>query len=135
MINFFLVNGEFMLVDLPGYGYAAVSKQEKIKWGTMIEGYLMERENLRTVVLLVDIRHKPTKDDIIMYDYIKHYKQKVIIVATKQDKITRNALNKNIKLIKDTLATDDNDVIIPYSSRNHNGRLELWEELKKKMNI
>lgn len=93
-INFFIVNNEIMLVDLPGYGYAAVSKQEKIKWSAMIEDYLMKRNNLKTVVLLVDIRHKPTNDDKIMYDYIKHYKQKVIVVATKLDKINRNALNK-----------------------------------------
>ena len=128
-INFFMVNDELVLVDLPGYGYAAVSKSEKLKWASMIEEYLINRENLKSVVLLVDIRHKPTSDDKMMYDFIKHYRGRVIVVATKRDKISNNALFKNIKIIKETLGTDERDIIIPYSSENHSGREELWEEM------
>lgn len=130
-INFFMVNDEIMLVDLPGYGYAAVSRGEKIKWASMIEDYLTKRNNLKSVVLLVDIRHKPTDDDKIMYDFIKHYKQKVIIAATKLDKISKNALNKNISIIEKNLKLDNNDILVPYSSVNHSGRETLWEEIMK----
>lgn len=134
-INFFMVNGEIMFVDLPGYGYAAVSREEKMKWAPMIEDYLTKRNNLKSVVLLVDIRHKPTEDDKIMYDFIKHYKDKVIVVATKLDKISKNALNKNLLLIEKTLKIDNNDVLIPYSSENHKGREALWEEIIKNCSL
>lgn len=128
-INFFLINEEFVLVDLPGYGYAAVSKTEKQTWGRMIEDYLKYREMLKNVVLLVDIRHAPTADDKMMYDFIKYYRESVVIAATKLDKITKNAVAKNLKVIKETLGVDDRDIIIPYSSSNHSGREELWEVL------
>lgn len=134
-INFFMVNGEIMFVDLPGYGYAAVSREEKKKWAPMIEDYLTKRNNLKSVVLLVDIRHKPTEDDKMMYDFIKHYKDKVIVVATKLDKISKNALNKNLLLIEKTLKIDNNDVLIPYSSENHKGREALWEEIVKNCSL
>lgn len=134
-INFFMVNGEIMFVDLPGYGYAAVSREEKMKWAPMIEDYLTKRNNLKSVVLLVDIRHKPTEDDKIMYDFIKHYKDKVIVVATKLDKISKNSLNKNLLLIEKTLKIDNNDVLIPYSSENHKGREALWEEIIKNCSL
>lgn len=130
-INFFMINEQFILVDLPGYGYAAVSKAEKQKWGAMIEEYLIKRDNLKSVVLLVDIRHKPTSDDKMMYDFIKHYMEKVIIVATKKDKISNNALGKNLRIIRETLEMDEKDILIPYSSENHSGREELWEEIMK----
>lgn len=132
-INFFAINQEFILVDLPGYGYAAVSKSEKLRWAAMIEEYLSKRINLKSVVLLVDIRHKPTGDDKMMYDYLKHYMGKVIIAATKRDKISNNALGKNLKIIRETLGTDGKDVLIPYSSENHSGREELWEEIMKSL--
>lgn len=134
-INFFMVNGEIMFVDLPGYGYAAVSREEKMKWAPMIEDYLTKRNNLKSVVLLVDIRHKPTEDDKMMYDFIKHYKDKVIVVATKLDKISKNSLNKNLLLIEKTLKIDNNDVLIPYSSENHKGREALWEEIIKNCSL
>lgn len=130
-INFFMINEEFILVDLPGYGYAAVSKTEKQKWGAMIEEYLIKRDNLKSVVLLVDIRHKPTSDDKMMYDFIKHYMEKVIVVATKRDKISNNALGKSLRIIRETLETDERDILIPYSSENHSGREELWEEIMR----
>lgn len=128
-INFFLVNGQYVLVDLPGYGYAAVSKSEKQAWGKMMEDYLKYRENLKNVVLLVDIRHKPTADDKLMYDFIKYYRGAAVIVATKLDKVTRAAANKNLKIIKETLGVDGRDIVIPYSSSTHSGREELWKVL------
>ncbi len=132
-INFFTVNDEIMLVDLPGYGYAAVSKAEKLKWGDMIETYLIKRTNLKSVILLVDIRHKPSKEDVVMYNFIKHYNKKAIIVATKLDKISKNILKRNIEAIEKTLYMDDDDVLIPYSSLNHTGRDLLWNEIRLKL--
>ena len=87
LINFFIINNDFHLVDLPGYGYAKVSKKEQESWGKIIETYLYGREELKKVVLLVDARHKPTADDITMYEWIKHYGYNVVVVATKKDKI------------------------------------------------
>ena len=126
-INFFLINEQYVMVDLPGYGYAAVSKSEKASWGRMIEDYLKYRENLKNVVLLVDIRHAPTADDKLMYDFIKYYRKSVIVVATKLDKITRSSVNKNLNIVKQTLGLDADDILIPYSSETHAGREELWE--------
>ncbi|MEA4848569.1 MAG: ribosome biogenesis GTP-binding protein YihA/YsxC [Clostridiaceae bacterium] len=129
LINFFLINEQFILVDLPGYGYAAVSKSEKQSWGKMIEDYLKSRENLKNVVLLVDIRHEPTADDKLMYDFLKYYRKSVIVVATKLDKIARSSVNKNLNIIKQKLGINENDILIPYSSETHSGREELWEAL------
>lgn len=132
-INFFLVNEQFVLVDLPGYGYAAVSRSVKEQWGKMIEDYLKYREKLKNVVLLVDIRHAPTADDKLMYDFIKYYRKSVIIAATKLDKITKTALNKNLGVIKNTLGIDKEDILVPYSSETHQGRDELWEVLTRNL--
>jgi GTP-binding protein len=129
LINFFLINEQYVMVDLPGYGYAAVSKSEKQSWGKMIEDYLISRENLSNVVLLVDIRHEPTVDDKLMYDFIKYYRKSVIIVATKLDKITRSSANKNLNTIRKKLEIDEGDILIPYSSVSHAGREELWEAM------
>ncbi len=129
LINFFLVNEKLMMVDLPGYSYASVSKSEKQAWGKMIEGYLKNRENLKNVILLVDIRHKPTADDKLMYDFIKYYRKSVIIIATKSDKIAKSSVNGNLNIIKQTLGIDSNDIVMPYSSKTHAGREELWKVL------
>ncbi len=130
-INFFMVNNCIVFVDLPGYGYAAVSKAEKLKWANMIETYLHKRINLKSVILLVDIRHKPTEDDEIMYSYIKSYNKRVIVVATKLDKISKNKILNNTNVIIDTLKLDDSDLLIPYSSVNHTGKDLLWNEIMK----
>lgn len=127
LINFFLINEQYVMVDLPGYGYAAVAKSEKHAWGKMIEEYLKNRENLKNVVLLVDIRHEPTADDKLMYDFIKYYKEPVIVVATKLDKITRSSVSKNLNIIRKKLEIDESGILIPYSSETHAGREELWE--------
>jgi GTP-binding protein len=98
LVNFFLINNEFYFVNLPGYGYAKVSKEEKKGWGKVIETYLLKRHQLKKIALLVDCRHKPSEDDIIMYEWIKHYNYDAVIVATKIDKLTKNELQKNLKM-------------------------------------
>ncbi len=129
LVNFFLINEDFYLVDLPGYGYAKVSKAEKDSWGKTVEMYLNDREQLKRVVLLVDSRHKPTGDDIIMHEWIKHFGYDVIVVATKSDKLTRNELNKNEKIIKETLKLNPDDKLYFFSSLNKNGKDELIDNL------
>jgi GTP-binding protein len=129
LVNFFLINDDFYLVDLPGYGYAKVSKAEKDSWGKTVEMYLNNREQLKRVVLLVDSRHKPTGDDIMMHEWIKHFGYDVIVVATKSDKLTRNELNKNEKVIKETLKLGANDKLYFFSSLNKNGKDELIDNL------
>lgn len=125
LINFFLINEDLYLVDLPGYGYAKVSKTEKESWGKTIETYLMEREQLKKVVLLVDSRHKPTQDDIIMHEWIKHFGYKVTVVATKSDKLSNNEIGKAKKLIIETLKLQPEDEFYLFSSVKKNGKEEL----------
>ncbi len=129
LINFFLINDDFYLVDLPGYGYAKVSKKEKESWGKTIETYLNGREELKRVVLLVDSRHKPTADDILMFNWIKHYGYEAIIVATKSDKLSNNEIPKSRKLIKETLKLTEDDEFYFFSSLNKKGRDELIDKL------
>lgn len=129
-INFYLINEEFYLVDLPGYGYAKVSKNEKATWGKMMETYLSSRKNLYEVVLLVDIRHEPTNDDKMMYDWIKHYGYGSIVVATKSDKISKGAYQKHFKVIREKLGMSPEDKIIPISSLKREGIDKLWGSLE-----
>ena len=129
LINFFLINDEFHLVDLPGYGYAKVSKKEQESWGKTIETYLIDRAPLKRVVLLVDSRHKPTSDDILMYEWIKHYGYNIVVVATKSDKISNNDLFKSKKTITDTLKLTDNDEFYFFSSLNKKRKDELIDNL------
>ena len=110
-LNFYLVNDAFYLVDVPGYGYASVSKDTQKKFGLMIEEYLKSRENLKHVFMLIDYRHKPTEDDVLMYEFLKYYNLDITIVATKYDKVSKNSRIKQDKLIKDTLKFDDNEFI------------------------
>ncbi len=129
LINFFLINDNMYFVDLPGYGYAKVSKKEKENWGYIMEQYLVEREQLKKIVLLVDSRHKPTSDDINMYNWIKHYNYEVLVVGTKLDKLKRNDINKNKKIIRDTLKMDKDDNILLISSLNKEGKEEVLEQI------
>ncbi|MDP4144608.1 MAG: ribosome biogenesis GTP-binding protein YihA/YsxC [Bacillota bacterium] len=129
LINFFLINKELYFVDLPGYGYAKVSKEEKKNWGKMIEQYLINRPQLRKVVLLVDCRHKPTEDDKLMYEWIKHYNHELVLVATKSDKLTKNELVKSNKIIRETLNLDKEDKIFYFSSLKKTGKEELLNKL------
>ena len=131
-INFYLCNDDFRIVDLPGYGYAKVSKSESEKWGEMIENYLENRDKLLKVVQLVDIRHKPSAQDVQMYDYLKYYGLSGIVVATKADKVSANEKQKNLKLIRETLGMDKSDIIIPVSAlkrTGHEGLLDAIGEL------
>jgi GTP-binding protein len=132
-INYFLVNDKLYFVDLPGYGFARVSKTEKEKWGKMMEEYFQTREPLKVVVLLVDVRHEPTKDDQAMYEYLKHYQIPVIVIATKADKISRGSWQKQLKLVRQTLKMAPDDTLILFSSETGQGREETWKELLKRI--
>lgn len=129
-INFYLCNDEFRIVDLPGYGFARVSRSESEKWGRMMESYLEHRPNLIKVVQLVDIRHKPSAQDVQMYDYLKYYGLDGIVVATKADKISSNEKARSIKVIRNTLGMDKNDKIIPVSALKRTGDEELLDALQ-----
>ncbi|WP_366247290.1 ribosome biogenesis GTP-binding protein YihA/YsxC [Terribacillus aidingensis] len=130
-LNFYKINDRFHFVDVPGYGYAKVSKKERNAWGKMLEEYFTERENLKAVVLLVDIRHEPTKDDVTMYDFLKHYELPVIVVATKLDKIPKGKRVQHIKRAADKLQLLQEDIILPFSSETGEGKEEAWGVLKQ----
>ena len=130
-INFYLIDGEFRIVDLPGYGYAKVSKSVSEGWGDMMETYLGNRPNLLKVVQLVDIRHAPSKQDIEMYSYLRHYGLDGLVVATKADKISRNQMQKQVKLIRETLKLSGDDKVIPVSSLKRTGYDVLLDEMGK----
>lgn len=126
LLNFFNIDDKLRFVDVPGYGYARVSKKEREKWGKMIEEYLSSRENLRAVVSLVDLRHEPSADDVQMYEFLKYYEIPVILVATKADKIPRGKWNKHESMIKKKLDFDRTDTFIIFSSVNKTGVEEAW---------
>lgn len=130
-INFYNINDELYMVDLPGYGYAKVSKEEKEKWGEMIEGYITNREMLKLVVLLVDIRHEPTQDDKLMFKWMKATGNQAVVVATKADKLSRNQMFKSIAIIKKSLQIEKEDIFVTYSSETKMGRDELWEIIER----
>ncbi len=130
-INFYKINDSFRIVDLPGYGYAKVSKSVSENWGAMMEAYLENRQNLKKVVQLVDIRHEPSKQDVQMYDYLKHYGLDGIVVATKSDKISRNEQAKNISVIRKTLGLGSEDKVIPVSALKKTGYDKLWDVLEE----
>jgi GTP-binding protein len=124
-INFYRCNDEFRIVDLPGYGFAKVSRSESEKWGAMIEGYLENRKTLLKVIQLVDIRHKPSAQDIQMYEYLKYYGLDGIVAATKADKVGNNQKASCLKVIRQSLGMDKGDIIIPVSSLKRTGDAEL----------
>ena len=126
-INFYNVNDVMYLVDLPGYGYAKVSEQEKIKWGQLIERYLNTSKQLKAVFLLIDIRHDPSANDKMMYEWIVSQGYHPIIIATKLDKLKRSQVQKNIKAIKEGLGLLPGTVVIPFSAETKQGREEIWE--------
>lgn len=130
-INFYEINDSFRIVDLPGYGYAKVSKSVSESWGKMMERYLETRQGLLKVIQLVDIRHEPSKQDVQMYDYLKHYGLDGIVVATKADKISRNQYQKSEKVIRQTLGMKPEDKVIPISSLKKTGHEKLLEEIEK----
>ena len=125
-LNFYNVNNDFYLVDVPGYGFANVSKERQQKFGMMIEEYLANRDNLKEVFLLIDFRHKPTQDDLLMYNFLKYYDIPVTIVCTKVDKIGRTLREKQEKLIKDTLEVKEEDRFVLFSSSTKLGKSEIY---------
>ena len=128
-INFYGVQDQIRFVDLPGYGYAKVSKTEREKWGKLIEDYLCNRENLKEVILLVDIRHEVGNNDKMMYDWVAHYYDRVNIIATKADKLNRSQVQKHVAMIKKGLGLRPTDRIMPFSSVTKQGKEEIWNML------
>lgn len=126
-INFYNINGELYLVDLPGYGYARVSEKEKEQWGKMIERYLHSSAQLRAVFLLIDIRHEPSANDKMMYRWVVDQGYQPVIIATKLDKIKRSQVQKHVKMIKEGLGLVPGTKVIPFSSQTKQGRDEIWE--------
>ena len=129
-LNFYLIENALHFVDVPGYGYAKVSKTERAKWGEMIETYITSRKQLRAVVSLVDIRHDPSKEDIQMYEFLKYDNIHVIVVATKADKIPRGKWNKHTSAIKKKLDFDPEDTFILFSSETKKGKEEAWAAIE-----
>lgn len=132
-LNFYLINEILHFVDVPGYGYAKVSKKEREAWGKMIETYFTRREQLRAAVLIVDLRHPPTADDRMMYDFLKHYEIPCIVVATKADKIPKGKWQKHLKVTKETLELDKGDHLILFSSETGEGKDQAWTILESFM--
>lgn len=130
-LNFYLVNNSFYLVDVPGYGYASTSKETQKKFGLMIEEYLKTRPYLKKAFLLVDYRHKPTEDDVLMYNYLKYYDKEIVVVATKYDKITKNGRAKQDKLINDTLKLTEQCPFVPFSTITKKGKDVIHEIIEK----
>lgn len=128
-LNFYKINDEFYLVDAPGYGFAKVRNSLKKKFGLIIENYLKSRENLKMVFLLIDFRHKPTEDDIIMYNYLKYYNIPTTIICTKIDKVSKNNIEKNKNTIIKELNLQEQDKLILFSSMTKTGKNEVYEEI------
>ena len=130
-INYYNINGQMYFVDLPGYGYATANEKVKAQWGKLIEDYLHQSKKIRAVFLLIDIRHAPSENDRIMYDWILDRGYKPVIIATKLDKIKRSQVQKQLKLICDTLDVVEDTTVIPYSSLSKQGREEIYELLDR----
>lgn len=125
-LNFYNIDEQLIFVDVPGYGYAKVSKTQREKFGKMIEEYITKRENLQLVIQLVDLRHDPTQDDILMYIYLKHFDIPTLVICTKEDKIPKGKVQKHIKNIKTQLGMDPDDTIVSYSSIQNNKQQQIW---------
>ena len=129
-INFYNIDDTIYLVDLPGYGYAQRSKQETEKWGKMMEDYLANREPLVQTILLVDSRHKPTKDDVTMAEWIRHYHDRLSVVATKFDKLKKKEMEPNLERIWETLEMGEDDILVPFSTKDDEGKFSVWDMIE-----
>ncbi|MGM0841839.1 MAG: ribosome biogenesis GTP-binding protein YihA/YsxC [Bacillota bacterium] len=129
-LNFYKIEETLYYVDVPGYGFAKVSKTEREAWGKMIETYITSREQLRAVILIVDLRHAPTNDDVMMYDFLKHHGLPCIVIATKADKIPKGKWQKHLKVTKETLNMDGEDDLIMFSSETGLGKDKAWDAIK-----
>lgn len=132
-LNFYKIENKLYFVDVPGYGFAKVSKKERKKWGRMIETYMTSRKQLKTVVLIVDVRHPPTNDDCLMYNFLKYYKIPCIVVATKADKIPKGKWASHLKTAKETLNLEKEDEIILFSSETGEGKDKVWASLMERI--
>lgn len=130
-LNYYRINERIYFVDFPGYGYAKVSKVQRQQWGDMIERYIREREPLKMLLLIIDVRHPPSKDDCLMYNWLKHYDIPVCLVVTKADKIPRSKWDKHVKIIKTALEADPRDPVVLFSSETGLGREQLWDVILK----
>lgn len=130
-INYYVINDNLYLVDLPGYGYAKVPVKVRAAWGPMIESYLSKRQTLRGVILLVDVRHNPTAQDEQLYQWLRHYGLPHAVVATKCDKISRGSLQKQLAAIRSTLGLDKEEPLIAFSAKTGMGRDEVWDIINK----
>jgi GTP-binding protein len=133
-LNYYRINEQLYFVDLPGYGFARVSKEKKAQWGRMIEEYLSKRKELLAVMQVVDLRHPPSKDDQAMYDWLKHLDVRVIIVATKADKIPHGKWQKHLKEVRETLQVEKGDPLVMFSAETGEGKDAVWGEILKRMN-
>ncbi len=129
-LNFYLLNNSFYLVDVPGYGYASVSKKEQRKFGLMIEEYLENRPNLERTFMLVDLRYKPSDDDVLMYKYLKYFNLPVTVVATKADKVSKNKRQKAKSTIVKTLELVDTDNLILLSNTTREGKEKILKQIE-----
>ncbi|WP_042354876.1 ribosome biogenesis GTP-binding protein YihA/YsxC [Bacillus rubiinfantis] len=134
-LNFYLINELFHFVDVPGYGYAKVSKSERAAWGKMIETYFTTRTQLKAVVLIVDLRHPPTSDDVMMYDFLKHYEIPCIVIATKADKIPKGKWQKHLKVTRQTLDLEQGDEIVLFSSETGEGKDQAWTIIERFLGV
>ena len=133
-INFYNVNDDLYFVDLPGYGYAKVSVEVKAKWGKMIERYLKKSKMLKCIFLLIDIRHDPSANDKMMYDWIVSNGYKPVIISTKLDKLKRSQIQKHVKMVREGLGLEKEDVLIPFSAETKQGRDEIWALIESLQN-
>lgn len=129
-LNYYKIEEKFYFVDVPGYGYAKVSKTERAKWGEMLETYFTKRETLKAAVCVVDFRHPPTQDDIQMYNFLKYYNVPVLVLATKADKIPKSKWNKHEKIARETLDLDPSDKLIVFSSELGTGVDKVWHYIE-----
>ncbi|AIC95190.1 MULTISPECIES: ribosome biogenesis GTP-binding protein YihA/YsxC [Shouchella] len=134
-LNFYEINEILYFVDVPGYGYAKVSKTERAAWGKMIETYLSEREELKAVLQLIDARHKPSEDDKLMYNWMKHFGIPVILVATKADKISRSKWQKHLSIISKELDREETDPLLLFSSETGYGKEEAWKTIQSHLQL
>lgn len=130
-LNFYKINDDFFFVDVPGYGYAITDKKTQMKFGKMIEDYIANRKELKEAFLLVDFRHKPTSDDVLMFNYLKYFDLPVNVIATKVDKVSENQKLKNQKIIQDTFKFTEKDKLILFSSITKIGKKETYEIIEK----
>ncbi len=129
-INFYNIDDTIYLVDLPGYGYAKRPKEDVAKWGKMMEDYLANRKELVQTMLLVDSRHKPTADDITMAEWIRHYHERLIVIATKTDKLKKSELEGNLELIWNALGMGEDDILVPFNIKDDEGKITVWDMIE-----